>query len=145
MSLRFLHFMGVIFFGGFIIYDFLMRILSPGFFRFSSVTLEIFYFFTVPAFLLILVSGILIIVQKPYYFKQEKWLQKKFFLSILIMFILIVGIFPEMRKFAVSSQQGSGENSLHFDFRIFFSSLLTILFFLGNLLISLRHRSDADK
>ena len=140
LTLRFFHYLGFLSFGGAVIHDFFKATLSSGYIFYDHISIKIFHFFSIPAFLIILISGILIIVQKPYYFKQEKWLQKKFIFSITIMIALIVGIFPEMKQFAISLSQTNGMPSSHLNIRFLISIIIVIVLLLLNLRISLKHR-----
>ncbi|GAB4366801.1 MAG: hypothetical protein Kow0042_06950 [Calditrichia bacterium] len=137
---RLCHSVGIILFGGFILHDFFHvlffaeRLSSPeGFIR-------LFYFITLPAFVILLLSGIWLIVQKPYYFKTEKWLQKKFIIAITIMFILIIGIFPQMKPLALNFEFNSDFSPTNSVYPFLIFAFLIIILFFINLAISLRHR-----
>ncbi len=140
LILRFLHQLGFMCFGGFLLYDVFTVLFSSSFRFFSDVHLRLFYFATLPAFLLLLITGILLIVEKPYHLKKEKWLQKKFILSVIIMFVLILSVFPEMRRIAGMQSGQPGDISFSLPFRFLLPALIIILFLFIGLYISIRHR-----
>ncbi|OPX33143.1 hypothetical protein B1H10_06490 [candidate division KSB1 bacterium 4484_188] len=131
--LRFVHYFSFMCFGGFFIHDFWIFIFSSS--SIPSVTIRIFYFITVPAFLILLISGVLLIVYNHYYFKREKWLQRKFIVVLGIMLLLIVAVFPEMKNMATAKRVFS------FPLKIVLLNGMIILLFLWNLGIALRHRT----
>jgi len=145
LILRFLHQLGFMCFGGFLLYDISTVLFSSSFSYFSEVHLRLFYFATLPAFLLLLITGILLIVEKPYYLKREKWLQKKFILSVVIMFVLILSVFPEMRRIAQVQTSHAGDLSSTLPWRFLLSALFIILFMLTGLYHSLRHRLQIER
>ena len=145
LFLRFLHQLGFMCFGGFLLYDFFTVLFSSSFSFFDQAHLRLFYFITIPAFLLLLLTGILLIVEKPYYLKREKWLQQKFIFSVIIMFVLILSVFPEMRKIAGHPTGQPADISSSLPLRFLLSSLVIILFLLFGLYISLHHRLQTEQ
>lgn len=138
--LRFLHATGRICFGGFILYGLLIVSFQPDILLTSGVYLKIFYFFTLPAILLVVLTGILLVVLEGYLFKKEKWLQRKALISLVIMFLLPIGVSPAYRHLAVHSPSSFSDYSPGTLF--YLSSVLIVILFLVNLLIALRQREN---
>lgn len=136
LSLRFFHHIGFMCFGGLILHDLLNLLFSSQLLLFGHTTFGIFYFVTIPMFVLILVSGILLIVHKSYYVKKEGWLKKKFVIMLAMMFVVIFGIFPETKSIVSSSPK--------FPLLFMVSILFLLILLLANLSIALSHRATVD-
>ncbi len=102
LSLRMLHLLGIVCFGGFITHDLVLFFLAGGNYFVNKPSINLFYFFTLPLFILLLLTGIVLTVQRMYILKKESWLKKKFAAAAAIMFLLILGVFPVLKQAALN-------------------------------------------
>ncbi|NOX36928.1 MAG: hypothetical protein GXO78_05255 [Calditrichaeota bacterium] len=99
----------------------------------------LFYIFTVPGLILVFITGILLIVYQNYVLKEENWLKLKGVFTLLIMLVIILVFFPEMKSVIRASV--SPEIDVH-------TGWLTVLclgfFFLAisNMAIAFSHRQQ---
>ncbi|GAB4335722.1 MAG: hypothetical protein Kow0037_16060 [Calditrichia bacterium] len=134
--LRFFHLVGIIILGGFVTHDALSYIFLEQTPQLIADRLPLFYFVTLPAIIAVLISGILLIVLKPYYFRKEVWLQKKFFSTLVAMFVMFLGISTTFKEIA---QTGAVPQKFS---PLFYSSFIFVFFIvLYNLYLSIVWRS----
>ncbi len=144
LTLRFLHQVGAIGFGGLLFYQFLLFVLVRNKTPNLEIIVKIFYIFILPFFLLLVISGILLIVQRSYKFKYEKWLQQKFISAVVIMFLLTLGISPEIRNFTDSISSSKYSYSTDLSLKLILLTILVFALFIRNLSLALQHRIKLD-
>ncbi len=139
-TLRLFHILGVVCFGGFIIHDVFLILLSGGSLLFSPNFINFFYFITLPFLVVLLISGILLTVDQSYLVKNEPWLKKKLILLAGILFLLIVGIFPGFKR----AVQISASNSVPPKWFVLSLIAIVVLWF-SNLVLALKHQELVRK
>ena len=142
LALRILHHLGNSVFISSLVYIVFLLQFQDGTYLTIRLASLVFYIFTVPGLILVFLSGIFLIVFQNYVLREEDWLKQKGVFTLIIMLLIILIFFPEMKS--VLQVSVSSAMQIHTG-RLTVLSIALFFLALGNMGIAFAHRPQQSR